>query len=248
MDEWPSSFINYSAIWIIGGDGTLNYFINHYPDIQIPLTLFKGGTGNDVHWVLYGEITLHEQVEMVLTVSPRAIDAGKCNDRLFINGIGIGFEGDIARATSGKKKLPGKTSFMLAVLQKIFFYRSQLYHIAINEKRISEKLLMVSVTNGKRAGGGFYVAPDADPFDGQLDLVMIRPLSILERARYLPVIEKGKHRGLDFVYYENVQRIQVRSDKIMAVHADGEFFPAHHLIIEILPERFSFLVPEKNNI
>jgi diacylglycerol kinase (ATP) len=29
--------------WIVGGDGTLNYFINLYKEIAVPLVIFKGG-------------------------------------------------------------------------------------------------------------------------------------------------------------------------------------------------------------
>ncbi|MFZ9388800.1 MAG: hypothetical protein ACO25B_13050, partial [Chitinophagaceae bacterium] len=28
--EWPASLEDYTDAWIIGGDGTLNFFVNHY--------------------------------------------------------------------------------------------------------------------------------------------------------------------------------------------------------------------------
>src|ERR1044071_5221240 len=52
--NWPAEFNGFSDVWIVGGDGTLNYFINQYPNIRLPLVIFNGGTGNDVHWLLYG--------------------------------------------------------------------------------------------------------------------------------------------------------------------------------------------------
>src|SRR5215217_6532427 len=66
---WPQYFGEMTEVWIVGGDGTLNYFINQYPDIKIPLSIFKGGTGNDFQELLYGTITLEEQIEKVLTGS-----------------------------------------------------------------------------------------------------------------------------------------------------------------------------------
>jgi diacylglycerol kinase family enzyme len=53
-DDWPSAFNDFTDVWIVGGDGTLNYFINHYPEIELPLVIFGGGTGNDFHWLLTG--------------------------------------------------------------------------------------------------------------------------------------------------------------------------------------------------
>jgi diacylglycerol kinase family enzyme len=39
-----------------------------------------------------------------LEAEPKLIDAGRCNERYFINGIGVGFEGEVAKALTGKKK------------------------------------------------------------------------------------------------------------------------------------------------
>ncbi|MEY2918283.1 MAG: hypothetical protein RIS73_1997, partial [Bacteroidota bacterium] len=54
QELWPTDFGGFTDVFIVGGDGTLNYFINHYPEIKLPLVIFKGGTGNDFHWLLYG--------------------------------------------------------------------------------------------------------------------------------------------------------------------------------------------------
>src|SRR5215216_6678516 len=64
--ELPQVWNDSSQIWIVGGDGTLNYFINRYPHIQIPLSIFKGGTGNDFRELLYGKITIEQQIEKLL--------------------------------------------------------------------------------------------------------------------------------------------------------------------------------------
>lgn len=104
LKNWPANFDGISDIFIVGGDGTFNYFINHYSDLKIPLTIFNGGTGNDVHWLLYGKISFEDQLELVLTTKPKLVDAGKCNDKYFINGVGIGFEGAVAKSLTGKKK------------------------------------------------------------------------------------------------------------------------------------------------
>lgn len=38
--QWPALWNEVTQVWIVGGDGTLNYFINHYPDIKLPLSIF----------------------------------------------------------------------------------------------------------------------------------------------------------------------------------------------------------------
>jgi len=239
-ENWPADFSIFTDVWIIGGDGTLNFFINQYPMIKLPLMAFKGGTGNDVHWLLYGNKTLEEQLNIALTGEPRLIDAGRCNDRLFLNGTGIGFEGEIVRSLTGKNKLPGKTSFMMEILKKIFFYHSKSYHITSGPLHISQRQLMISVTNGRRAGGGFQIAPQAEINDGWLDMIVIDPLTPLQRLRYLPVIEKGKHLQLPFVHPHKIKNVVIESEETIHSHLDGEFYPSEKMEIEILPAKFLF--------
>lgn len=116
-EDWPVQFHSFTAIWIVGGDGTLNYFINHYPDISIPLMIFKGGTGNDFHWLLYNDSSLEEQIEKGLNANPTTIDAGSCNGKLFLNGLGVGFDGSVASVLQGKQKMAGKLSYLYAIIK-----------------------------------------------------------------------------------------------------------------------------------
>lgn len=239
-ESWPADFNGFSDIWIVGGDGTLNYFINQYPGIKLPLVIFNGGTGNDVHWLLYGTKNFEEQLETALTASPRPVDAGRCNERLFINGVGIGFEGAVAESVAGKKKKPGKTSFMIAILKKIFFYTSKGYSVRSDEVKKEGRHLMISVTNGRRAGGGFHIAPIAEADDGLLDAILIKAISPVKRLRWLPVIEKGKHLNLSFIEHFQTKKITIESNELIQSHLDGEVYKNKRLEIEILPGQFLF--------
>src|SRR6478672_7722396 len=68
--SWPQNWVDVSEAWIVGGDGTLNFFINQYRQFDLPMAIFRGGTGNDFHWLLYGEISIAQQVEQVLAARP----------------------------------------------------------------------------------------------------------------------------------------------------------------------------------
>lgn len=239
-DAWPQHFDGFTDVFISGGDGTLNYFINQYPGIKLPLVIFKGGTGNDFHWLLYGNKTVEEQLESVLHSELKPVDIGKCNGRYFINGIGIGFEGEVAKALIGKKKRPGKTSFLITILTKIFTYHSKKYSIRSAEKALTGKKLLVDISNGRRAGGGFHIAPSAKADDGLFDIVIVDALNSWQRLRYLPVIEKGKHLHLPFINHFRATNIDVESDGLIQYHLDGEYYEAKKLEIEILPAALNF--------
>jgi diacylglycerol kinase (ATP) len=240
-NNWPQGFNGFTIVFIVGGDGTLNYFVNHYPGITIPLVIFNGGTGNDFHWLLYGNKTFDEQLQTALTENAKPVDLGKCNERYFINGVGIGFEGAVTKALLGKKKLAGKASFMITILKNIFTYRSKNYFIKCDEKELAGKRFLLDITNGRRAGGGFHIAPEARADDGLFDIVIADVLNPLQRLRYLPAIEKGKHLNLYFIHHFRTKKIIVESNEIMQYHLDGEYFESPKLTIEVLPANLNFI-------
>ncbi len=238
--QWPESFEEFTDVWLSGGDGTLHFFINRYRENKLPLAIFKGGTGNDTHWLLYGNRTVQDQVLHVLASGPRYVDAGRCNQRYFINGAGIGFEGAVVRSLSGKKKRPGKASFLLTILKKIFRYHSRQYSISSEEYAASGKWLIVDVVNGQRAGGGFHISPASAIDDGWLDVVLASRIHPLKRLRFLPLIEKGRHLQLSCIRYFQTRKISIDSPTELEYHLDGEYYSALRAEIEIVPAKFLF--------
>jgi diacylglycerol kinase (ATP) len=239
--EWDDRVYNFDQAWIVGGDGTVNYFVNRYNDIKIPLCIFNGGTGNDFYALLYGKTTVEAQIDLILRSSPKPIDAGICNGHYFLNGVGIGFDGAVAKGLQGVNKWGGKTFFMISILKHIFFYKEQYYSIVSAEKTVEGRFMMISVANGTRYGGGFFVAPLAKPGDGLLDVNLVKPLTAFKRLKYLPVIEKGKHLGLHFNDHYNTGKITIKSDQPIQAHLDGEYLESKELTIGVLPAHFNFI-------
>ena len=236
---WPKNWIDITEAWVVGGDGTLNYFINRYPQFHLPIAVFKGGTGNDFHWLLYGNISVEQQVDIVLTAVPQPTDAGLCNTRLFINGVGIGFDGKVVKDLAGRQK--GKASYLLAIIKNIFRYRSFLCTVNTEKFHWGKKCFMVSVANGKRYGGGFQVTPKSLVNDGLLDTNIVGKIHPLSRLKYLPVIEKGQHLNLPFITYVKSKMVVVKALQETPAHADGEAFSATEFNLECLPAKFLFL-------
>jgi diacylglycerol kinase (ATP) len=98
----------------------------------------------------------------------------------------------------------------------------------------------VDISNGARAGGGFHIAPQAKADDGCLDVVVVGSINPLQRLRYLPVIEKGKHLKMPIVYHFLTRKISIASDQIIQYHMDGEYFEGQKLVIEVLPAKVNF--------
>ncbi|MDB4012854.1 diacylglycerol kinase family protein, partial [Cyclobacteriaceae bacterium] len=86
---------DYTDLMIIGGDGTINEAINGLK-LDLPVSFIPSGSGNDFVKNIRIGSTLETQLDTALHGPITRIDIGLCNDRKFINGVGIGFDGQIA--------------------------------------------------------------------------------------------------------------------------------------------------------
>ena len=241
-DGWPNNedLARFSDCWIIGGDGTINYFINKYPNCKLPLALFNGGTGNDFAWKLYGNISLDSQLELVLNAKPKYIDAGKVNEHLFINCLGIGFDGEIVESMNTIRFLGGVLGYLLAVIYKILRFKESVISVQAGAESWQEKFLLALIVNSSRAGAGFYIAPIAEINDGKLNMVLCKKMPVWKRLWYLPIIKKGKHLHYPFVIHRLGTQFTISSEKILPVQMDGELLHLNQLNVEILANRFLF--------
>ncbi len=239
--NWPEEMGHCTEAFIVGGDGTLNYFINRYPSTSLPLTLFRGGSGNDFHFKLYGKISLQQNLSIALSGRTERIDAGSCNGKLFMNGFGMGFDGRIVKSMERRSKLSaGYLAYLAVVLQHLLFYKETACTITINGSSRYGRFFMVTVANGCRYGGGFMVAPNALIDDGLFDVLTIKKIHPLLRLFHLPRLKKGSHTGLKFVESDLADSVLIESMLDVPAHLDGEYISGTRFELRMHRGKFLF--------
>ena len=213
----------FTVVSIIGGDGTINLAVNALPHFDIPVHLIPAGSGNDLAKMIYSEgiPTYSDIFRRVLSTNTPTIpvDIWKCNDRLFANGFGCGFDGSIAYDTKFKKGIWGtKMKYWVEIVKHIFFYRSPTFTV----NGVAYPTFMLSLANGQVYGGDFNVAPLAEVSDGLLDVVRITKVSVLLRFFYLPLVLMGKHLNKKVVSHDRLNRVVISANEPLTAHLDGE--------------------------
>ncbi len=241
-NEYPLNLNDFDLLLIVGGDGTIQNVFNYYKDVLIPVLLIKAGTGNDFYEHLYGSFSWKEQLVKINKKQIVKIDAGSCNGKIFLNGLGIGFDGEVVKSGLGKNWFSGKAAYMSTVLSLLFTHKSCDIEVDFGDVKIKDSMFMLSVANGSTYGGGFKVAPNADLKDGVLEFSWVKDISLFQRMRYLPVIEKGKHLDLPFINYKQLEKVKIKSSSLIQAHLDGEWFESNVFEVEILKEKYKFLV------
>ncbi len=241
--QWPVDLQNFDEVWVMGGDGTFNYFVNKYPDCSIPIGLFEGGTGNDFHWKVFGKISKKEHLDHILNGHTASYDAGQVNDMIFLNGVGIGIEGDVLKSMRAIRFLGGALGYYLAAIPQLFKFKS--YEITFDRegKTIAKKVFLCMIFNSSRAGGGFHFFPMASIQDGVLDMMLCNPIAVIKRLFYMPLIQKGMHVNYSFLEFSTLQSTKIQCNRVLCASVDGEDLTSNTFDFKILPAKFKYIVP-----
>ena len=241
--QWPVDLQNFDEVWVMGGDGTFNYFVNKYPDCSIPIGLFEGGTGNDFHWKVFGKISKKEHLDHILNGHTASYDAGQVNDMIFLNGVGIGIEGDVLKSMRAIRFLGGALGYYLAAIPQLFKFKS--YEITFDRegKTIAKKVFLCMVFNSSRAGGGFHFFPMASIQDGALNMMLCNPIAVIKRLFYMPLIQKGMHVNYSFLEFSTLQSTKIQCNRVLCASVDGEDLTSNTFDFKILPAKFKYIVP-----
>ena len=217
-----------------GGDGTVNEIVNGIlqSNSEKLLGVIPIGSGNDFAKMLnLKPFKIKVAIESIkrrrITTSDvgiiRFIDEfGNSGERFFINGVGVGFDAVVANESRKIKHLRGILLYLLALLKSLKDYETPEMEVYIDGKKIKEKIFLVAVGNGKSAGGGFLLTPDAKINDALLDVCLVSDLSILRVLQVLPTVLKGKQIQYPEVTMFKAKEIEISSNSNLTMHADGE--------------------------
>lgn len=241
----------YSPIIAAGGDGTVGEVINgmlqsaHHAPLP-PLGLLPLGTANDLMCNLGLPLDLPSAARIIAAGRIRLLDVCQAGERYFVNNSGIGLEPYITTIQQGITWIKGVPRYLVAALQGIF--ENPRWHgvIAWDAGRYEGPLSLVSVGNGARTGGLFFLTPHADPFDGKLTVVFGFKRSSLALLNLLPQTMSPKGRFLrdPDVHEIHTTWLKITLDHPSPVHTDGELFsePVTELAYAIFPARLPLIV------
>lgn len=216
-------------VYIVGGDGTLNRFINDSTNLRIlgDIFFYSAGTGNDFkHDVdpdnsLY-RIRLNDYIRNLPTVTVGGVTYK------FINGIGFGIdgycceEGDRQRA-AGKQEINYSA---IAVKGCLFRFKPYGADITVDgETRHYNKVWLAPTMFGRYYGGGMKVAPEQDRNNPQhtVTSVVIHGTGRLKTLIRFAKIFSGEHtKYTDMVDIRTGHEVRVVFDRPCALQIDGE--------------------------
>jgi YegS/Rv2252/BmrU family lipid kinase len=238
----------------IGGDGTLHNMVNgimqqkEVISTEIHVGVIPIGTGND--WVKTHNISnqFEKAIQTIKNGNLKLQDVGKIdligqrkNPSYFINLAGIGFDGYVVSKVN-KYKHFGALAYLSGALLGLFYFQNFQSKIHINSENINSKTLMVLVGICKYSGGGMQLTKTPNPFDGLLDISIVKNIGKLDIIKNITKLFNGNitsHKKVE-TYKSTSVSINILDLNMPFIQADGELIGTGNIIVSIIPNAFSF--------
>ena len=225
------SFLNGLApedeVVLIGGDGTLNYFVNAVKGTKIrnKIYLLGSGTGNDFLADIGKAPGEEVPVNEYLTNLPTVYVKGE--EKLFLNNMGFGIDGYCCEvADEIKKTAPQKEINYAGIAIKGLLFHFRPCHATVTvDGTVHEfdDVWIAPTMKGRYYGGGMNMAPRQDRTKDRLTVVVYHCRSKIKALIAFPSIFKGEHvKKTDMVSVFTGNDISVRFSRPCAAQIDGE--------------------------
>ena len=238
---------NYHTIVAVGGDGTMNEVARSLiGQHQVTTGLIPAGTGNDFNQIL-GFPDRFEATHWDIFFGQNTIkmDVGEVNGLYFLNGMGLGFDAQVAAENYVEPgevaKGHGKGKYLWHIIKTLLFYKEGRVSILSGEKEQESDCFINTISVGRRFAGSFLLTPKAIANDGLLDVCMIRKLNLLQRFKILSMVPKGTHIHDGKVDYYQTDKLTIDFGKKVPFHVDGELYFDATFDVKILPSALNII-------
>lgn len=178
-------------------------------------------------------------------------DSSLTHNRIILNAAEIGVGAEIIdRSKRVRRKIKSRfVSTMASIVATLPAYNSNKCDIVIDgHEKISSKMTMGIVANGRFLGGGFKAAPRAKFSDGLLDIIILKNSGSIKMLDKLIELKGGSTYKFeeDILYYQASEVGFFPKERDVTVTVDGEpigmlpaIFKSYHDALTIKSEPFS---------
>lgn len=246
------SELNYQAVFVAGGDGTIHHVINEImakivptaPEARPALAVYPAGTANDLATHLGIPREMEAWCQVIGRGKTTLMDLGKANDRYFHNVASAGLLTDVSHEVNYHlKNIFGKIAYYLKGMEKLQKFKPFPVALTIDGKVVTEEILLFLVLNGKSAGGFTQLAPQAELTDGKLEVILVKDCSLRQMLALFINLVQGEHLASPKVKYFQASSLLISCREKITTDLDGEKGPNLPLAISVCHQVLPVFIP-----
>lgn len=238
-----------SGLVVVGGDGAVHLGANVVAGTHLPLGIVPAGTGNDIARALRVPHDVDRAVADIvaaLATRPRTLDAVRVGRpdatayEWFLGVLSCGFDAQVNATANAYRWPSGHLKYVRGVLSELPRFHPYGYRVKMDDAVWESAGSLVAIANMAWIGGGLKIAPDADPEDGLLDVVVAGPFSRRGVVGIFPKLYSGSHVGHSNITLFRTRSVTVEPFADFGPHppvafADGERIGPLPLRLEVVP-------------
>jgi len=216
-----SGLDKYRVFVAAGGDGTVNEVASALVGKENLLAVYPSGSGNGFARELGFDRNIKNLLRAVERGKTRHTDVLDLNGRISVNMAGIGFDSAVAHHFA-RLKSRGFLNYAISAMRLIRKYKPVQATIIHKDKTIEGKFFMISIANTRQFGNNALIAPEADPQDGRMNIVLAAPFPLWLFPLFAIRLFRGTlgpSKYMQVVSWKKNVRIITSENKF---HLDGE--------------------------
>jgi lipid kinase YegS len=222
-----------------GGDGTVNEIVQGLLATRASknpaLAILPLGTANDLARGL--NVPLDDPLAALMLAAEGEIadiDVGLVNDRPFVNVASGGFGAEVTARTSPElKNAIGSAAYSITGLLTASQLAPYPCRLVANGQMIDLSIVLLAIGNGRLAGGGYEVAPQAQFDDGLLDLVIAPAVTLGEIPQLLQELFNVTHEDNQYILYRQLSAFELHFAEDFQLNLDGEGLRAKDFAVRV---------------
>ncbi len=236
---------------VAGGDGSLHAVVaalHARNDLAGPtLGLIPLGTGNDFARGVRIPLDPAFAATVVIAGTRSPVDLlVDDEDGIVVNAVHAGVGAEAGEEAKPWKARLGKAGYAVGAVIAGFKSQGSKVRVTADDTVLAHgqrRVLQVGVGNGSFVGGGTPLMPDADPTDGQVDVMVSFAVRRRNRLLYAIHLKRGTHDERHDVQTLRATEVEISGDSFCC-NADGELTgPITRRHWEIRPAAFAMMLP-----
>jgi YegS/Rv2252/BmrU family lipid kinase len=237
-----------SGVIVWGGDGTVNEIVNGLAGSDVPILPCPAGTEN----LLASELKIpsrpREIVQTLRTGQAHVCDVGRINDRGFLLIIGIGFDGEVVRRLSSRRKGHiSHLSYFWPIWRTFWEHDFPRMRIVCDGQEIYDDYGLAFIGNISRYAVGLRICRDARFDDGLLDLVVFSAREQTALVLHAAWTLLRRHPRKGNVLYRQFKDVTIETDGPVPTQVDGDVGPDTPIDVSVSPDPVKLIVPPPHN-
>lgn len=213
---------DHKIIVAAGGDGTVHSVANELVGTDKILGVLPLGSGNGFAREFGFKMNVRSLLSDIERGESMCIDMIEINDQMCLNVAGIGLDSFVAHSFNNLR-LRGFLPYVWLTLKTFVLLRP--FHVTLmseGEEIFDGDLFVLTFANTRQFGNNAFIAPEARPNDGMMNIVLIRPFPKILGPLFIIKLFTRKINQLRYVKTVVTDKDIIVKTVEKRFHIDGE--------------------------